>query len=370
MKISAITPYLFYPGKAKNLFLCRVDTDEGLYGWGEAYVARGRELPVREYVRSISPLLIDQSPFQIKPNGDALFQSFLSRRGSPDFFSAWSAIELALWDIVGKFAGLPVCDLLGGRSRTRIRVYANGWWQGAKTPDEAATGACKAIELGFTALKCSPLPRPWRAQLSRQEEDAAVAIVAAVRQAIGPDVELMVDALRHLTPYHVRSFFERIAPYDIAWLEEPCPVESPYLLEQAKPGISVPFVAGETLCTKEEFHHLLERRVVEIINPDVCACGGILRTLEIASMAEAYHVMISPHNYNSIGVGLAATCQVAAVASLCEITEVFVDFPEFCQEVFPRAPRMREGFVEISDEPGLGIDVDLQALQRHPPLGI
>jgi galactonate dehydratase len=113
--------------------LLRVDTDEGIHGWGEAYVLRGKERVVEEYIKSIAPHLIGRSPFNIKHTGEALFADYVIRRGSYDFHAAWSAIEIALWDIVGKYAGLPIYNLLGGASRERIRVYANGWWSGIKS---------------------------------------------------------------------------------------------------------------------------------------------------------------------------------------------------------------------------------------------
>lgn len=135
MKITKVTPYPFFAGP-KNLMLCRVDTDEGVYGWGEAYVVQGKEKAVQIYIEAMAPYMIGRSPFEIKHSATAMFDDFAIRRSSCDFFAAWSAIELAMWDIAGKVCGQPVYNLLGGPCREKIRLYANGWWGGAKNIDE------------------------------------------------------------------------------------------------------------------------------------------------------------------------------------------------------------------------------------------
>lgn len=140
MKITKVTPYPFFAGP-KNLMLCRVDTDEGVYGWGEAYVVQGKEKAVQLYIEAMEAYMIGRSPFEIKHSGTAMFDDFSIRRSSCDFYAAWSAIEIAMWDIAGKVCGQPVYNLLGGPCREKIRLYANGWWGGARSIDETVERA-------------------------------------------------------------------------------------------------------------------------------------------------------------------------------------------------------------------------------------
>ncbi len=137
MQIALVESFLFNPGQTRNLLFCRIETDDGLHGWGEAYVTAEKEKAVDEYLRAMAPHLIGRSPFSIRHTGQVLFDDFVIRRSSLGFLSAWSAIEIALWDIVGKCAGLPLYNLLGGATRERVRVYANGWADQPGTFDEA-----------------------------------------------------------------------------------------------------------------------------------------------------------------------------------------------------------------------------------------
>jgi galactonate dehydratase len=371
VKITNVTPYLFHPGVGKNLLFCRVDTDEGIYGWGEGYVSQGKELSVAAYITSMEPYLIDRSPFNIKHTGKAMFNDFVIRRSSCDFFSAWSSIEIALWDIVGKITGQPVYNLLGGRSRERIRVYANGWYDvnfgGDDTPDGMAERALKVKNMGFTAMKWDPFGRiPWRNIITKQQEDSAVMCVRRIREAVGPDVDLMIEVHRRLSPYYAARFADRIAEFDPFWFEEPCLADNVDLLVEAKRNIRMPIVTGETKYTKEDFKDVFEKRAAEIINPDICLCGGILGILEIAAMAEPYAVMFTPHNYNSTIVATAATAHASAVASNFLIAEYFLNLKPACDEITINPLKVSDGFMELPTTPGLGIDIDMEKLKAHP----
>ena len=189
---------------------------------------------------------------------------------------------------MGQACGQPVYRLLGGRCHERLAAYANGWYGGARQPREYAERAKEAVARGYTALKFDPFPGPWRAYISRQDEDAAVAKVKAVREAVGPDVEILVEVHRRLAPMHAIRIARMMEPYAPFWYEEPVSVRDLNGLVQAKQGINLPVVTGEELYTKAEFQEIFERRAVDIINPDVCNCGGILELREIAAMAEPY----------------------------------------------------------------------------------
>lgn len=371
MKITSVRPFLFFPGVGKNLLFTRVETNEGIYGWGEGYVVQGKEKAIAAYVESIAPYLIDRSPFEIKHLGRALFNDFTSRRSSSDFFSAWSSIEIALWDIVGKKLNQPIYNLLGGPSRSHVRAYANGWYDvnfgGDDTPDGMAERAMRVKAMGYTAMKWDPFGRiPWRNDISKKTEDWAVECVKKIREAVGEHTDLLIEVHRRLSPYHAVHFARRIEEYHPFWFEEPCLADNVDLLTQVRPKIDMPVVTGETKYTKEDFKTIFEKQAADIINPDICICNGILGTLEIAAMAEPYSVMLSPHNYNSTIVGLAASLHVGAVATNFIITEHFLNVKPACDEIVINPPILKDGFFEIPTASGLGVDIDMDKLLAYP----
>ena len=174
MKIAHIETFLFDPGTAKNLLFCRVETESGLYGWGEAYVTPGKEPVIEHLLRKMAQYVIGRSAFSIRHTAQIMFDDFAMRRASLDLLSAWSAIELALWDIVAKHANLPLHNLLGGASRERVKVYANGWSSGREPIEKNLERALKVKEMGFTALKWHPFPGPWRSFIHKEDEDHVI----------------------------------------------------------------------------------------------------------------------------------------------------------------------------------------------------
>jgi len=368
MKITAIKPYIYYPGSGKNLIFCRVDTDEGIHGWGESYVVSEKEQAVVDYIEAIAGYIVGRSPFNIKHSGTALFDDFAQRRGSMEFFAAWSGIEIALWDIIGKKAGLPVYNLLGGACRKKIRVYANGW--GGRSIEERAKRAKEIIDSGFTALKFDPFRGKWRSYISKKEEDYAVENIRAVREAVGPHVDILVEVHRRLSPFHAIHFAERIMKYDPFWFEEPCPADNMNLIAEVKRNIHIPVVTGEALYSKYDFIDVLEKRAVDIVNPDICICNGILGITQIAAMCEPYNIQVSPHNYNGMLIGMAATLQASAVMNNFLIAEFFVNMKPGCDEIATKAIKVENGFAELPTEPGLGIDINMEEFEKKIRQGI
>jgi galactonate dehydratase len=283
-----------------------------------------------------------------------------------DVYCAISALEQAMWDIVGKATGQPVYNLLGGPCRSRIRVYANGWGGGAQTPDQIAERAAAVVARGFTALKFDPFPNPWRAYIDYGVEHAAVERVRAVREAVGPEVEILVEVHRRLAPMHAVRVARQIEPYRPFWYEEPVSARDLDGLAEARGQISIPVVTGEELYCKREFRYALEQRAADILNPDVCCCGGILELREIAAMAEPYHVAVSPHNYNSTTVGLAATLHAAAGMPNFLITEYFLNFEAVGTEIAVQPFQVKDSYIELPTKPGLGIELDERALGQRP----
>ena len=237
--------------------------------------------------------------------------------------------------------------LLGGPCRERVRVYANGWYGSAKSPADYAARARETVARGFTALKFDPFPGPWRTHISREAEERAVATMAAVREAVGPEVDLLIEVHRRLAPMHavrVARAMERYRPF---WYEEPVSSTNLEALAECRRQITIPIVTGEELYTRAEFRRCFELRA-------------------IAQMAEPSLVTVSPHNYNSTTVGLAATVHVSAAIPNFLITEYFVNFEERGREIAIPAFEVKRGYIEVPSRAGLGIEVDETALARFP----
>ncbi len=366
MKITAVKPYTVHPGWRKNLIFVKVETDAGIHGWGEAYSQYDRDTAVMAQLDALGKYALGRDPFNIKHFTQIAFDDYAARRGSLELFCAISGIEQALWDIVGKACGQPVYNLLGGRCRDRIRIYANGWSYQLKEPADYARAAEQVIRQGFNALKLDPLPAPWRSWIPKEHEARAVAVVKAVRDAVGPDVDILIDQHRRLAPVHAIRLDKKLGELGLYWLEEPNVAENPEALAEVRRATGLPIVIGEATYTKTGFRPLLEARAADILNPDVACCGGILELKEIAAMAEPFLVAMSPHNYNSTLVALASTVHASAVMPNFIITEYFLPFVEFGDRISPNQLKPKNGYVELPTAPGLGIDVDEEALKKFP----
>lgn len=365
MKITAVKPVLVNPGVGKNWLFVKVETDAGIHGWGEAYTQADRDHTIAIHVEQLGRYLVARNPFDIKHFTFMAYNDFAGKRGAMDLYSAISGIEQALWDVVGKATGQPVYNLLGGKYREKVRIYANGWGGGG-TPEEAALQAQVVVERGFTALKFDPFPNPWRAYIDRQQEDVAVAKVAAVREAVGPDVEILIEVHRRLAPMHAVRVAHRLEEFRPFWYEEPVSFRDLDSLAEARQQIDIPIVTGEEVYTKAEFRDVFSHRAADIINPDVGNCGGILELREIAAMAEVHHVAVAPHNYNSTTLGLAATLHAAAGMPNFLITEYFVNFAEVGAAIADTEFQVEDGYITLPTTPGLGIDLDETALAAYP----
>jgi len=366
MRVSRVTPFLVDLGGGKNLCFVKVETDGGPHGWGECYTQADRDTSIVALVEAIGRYLVGRDASHITHFVHWAYHDFAAKRGAMDFWSAVSGLEQALWDIAGKRHGVPVHELLGGPCRDRVRVYANGWYGGAKTPGEYAARARDTVARGFDALKFDPFPGPWRTHITRAAEEQALANVAAVREAVGPEVDLLIEVHRRLAPMHavrIAREMERFRPF---WYEEPVSSTNLEALAECRRQIAIPIVTGEELYTRAEFRRAFELRAADIVNPDVCNCGGILELRAIAQMAEPSLVAVSPHNYNSTTVGLAATLHVSAAIPNFLITEYFVNFEARGREIARPPFEVKNGYVAVPARPGLGIELDEAALARFP----
>jgi galactonate dehydratase len=366
MQVTQVTPFLVDSGGSKSWLFVKLETDTGIVGWGEAYTQADRDRAMLAHLEEMGRYLVGRSPFAIKHFTSVMYLDYAMRRPAMDFWCAQSALEQALWDIVGKACGQPVYNLLGGPCRDRIRVYANGWSERSTTPDELARAAADVVASGFDALKFDPFSNPWRTHIGRAEEDRAVERVRAVREAVGPRVEILVEAHRRLAPNEAIRIAHRLEPFAPFWYEEPIDAEDVEGLAEVRRRISLPVVTGEALYSKNQYAEVFARRAADILNPDVCNCGGILALKEIAAMAEPWHVAVSPHNYNSTTVGLASTLQVSACMPNFLITEYFVSFAARGRELARVPFEVSNGYIALPTAPGLGIELDEAALRRYP----
>ena len=366
MKVTNIQTFLVNPGNSKNWLFIKVGTDEGINGWGESYTIWDREATIECYVQQMKRYLIGRNPFNIKHFIQVMFDGYAARRGSMEYFCAISGIEQALWDIVGKALNTPVYNLLGGACREKIRVYANYWYERAHTPEEFAEKAAEVVESGFTALKFDPFPGPWRSYISKYSEKAAVDVVKAVRETVGPDIDLMIEVHRRLSPMNAIRVAKMLEEFEPFWYEEPVPADNMKALAEVRENINIPVVTGETLYTKSAYCEVFEKRAADIINPDVCNCGGILELKEIAAMAQPYHIAVSPHNFNSTTIGLAATVNVSACIPNFIITEYFLNFKPRGDQISVTPFKVENGYIKITDKPGLGLELDEEAIAKYP----
>jgi galactonate dehydratase len=365
MKIARIESFILGTGSSKDLLFCRVETEDGAHGWGEAYVTAGKETVIAECVKAMAPYVIGRGVFNTRHTGQVMFEDFAIRRGSMELLSAWAAIEIASWDIIGKLCGQPVYNLLGGPSRERVRIYANGW-AGRSTIEEGVERGRNVKAMGFTAAKFDPFPGPWRSYVDRKDEDFAIDYVRAMRQALGPDFEILVEAHRRFAPQHAIRIGRRLEEFGIDWYEEPCLADNIALLAEVRRAVAIPIVTGEALYTKEQFAGCLQARAADILNPDICAIGGISALLDIAVMAQPHAVVMSPHNYNSPLVGMAATVHVSAVIPNFRITEYFVNLEGVCRDIATAGLTVKDGWIDLPTAPGLGIDIDVAKLRARP----
>lgn len=368
MKIDRVDVYLVRAGNLHPVIV-EIVLDDGLAGVGEAAIAYGvGGTAAAGMVKDLAErFIVGRDPSRIGKLWCEMYdQSFWAKGGGPIVFAAMSGIEQALWDIKGKRLGVPVYELLGGRVRDRIRVYANGWYGAARTPAELARAAERPLRDGYEALKFYPLgemaDKGMRHVSNRMVErdsfELAVARVKAMRDAVGPKVELMVDISGGLTTDETIRFCRRVEPFDLTWIEEPADPFDAGALRKISDQVHIPIAAGERVYTRQGFRRLLEPQSVDILQPDVGSAGGILEVRMIAAMAEAYNLRVTPHNCGSM-VSTAASLQLSALIPNFMTLEIYPYFPErpgYVQVLeSPPEEKIRGGFIDVPGEPGLGV---------------
>lgn len=345
-------------------------TDEGIVGVGEAGIAYGLGgTAAAGMLKDLIPaFILGKDPFRIEALWTEMYDhSFWAKGGGPIVFAGISAIEQALWDIKGKALGVPVYELLGGKIREEVRAYANGWSYASSSPEQYAEAAERVVADGYTALKLYPLAVPngrggirhvSRRAVDRSFADLAIRKVKAVRQAVGPEADIMVDLSGGLTTDEVVRFCRRLEELDILFVEEPVDPFDLGALRKVSEQINIPIALGERVYTRYGFRPILEAHAADILQPDIGNTGGIMEVKKIAAMAEAYNARIQPHVCAS-PVSTAAALQVVAAVSNVIIQEIYPYRPREHFAIVDAAPELqcKSGYLPISDRPGLGIEL-------------
>lgn len=362
MKITHLDTFLANAGLRNYLFI-RLRTDTGLTGVGEAsleWQEKTVETLVHEWVKD---RVLGRDPFDIEAVVGGMIRD--QYQGGSTVMTAISGIELALWDIIGKTCRQPVYRLLGGRCQPSIAAYANGWYGGAQTPRDYAERASAAIARGYRALKFDPFGTAWK-DMAAEAEAAAIELVAAVREAVGPNVGLMIEFHGRLSAGCAIKMIRALERFEPTWCEEPVAPECLDLLAEVKRQVRSPIAAGERLYTLADFYRLVSLRAADVVQMDIAHCGGVLAAKKIAAMAAVQDLRVAPHC--SIGpVALAACLHFDASTPNFIIQEAFGDFDVPWRNSLVRGWNpIKNGEFVLSDEPGLGLDIDEAEIARHP----
>jgi galactonate dehydratase len=361
LRITDITTFLV--GLGRNHVFVKVETDQGIHGVGEAYSC-GPDQATVAAISDFKEWLVGQDPRNIEYLW-AMMYNFSRFPGGSVLNAAISGIEQALWDISGKAAGLPVYRLLGGKCREKVRVYQSA---GGGEPSQLAESAQAIVEkYGYTAVKMAPHPHGMHAAPYNAVTRAAGQRIRAVREALGPDVDIAVDIhAQFFEPSRAVRVARAIEPYQPFWLEEPIRPENVAAMAKLASQVSVPLASGECNYTKFEFQPILQAQALDIIQPDICLCGGVLEMKKIAAMAEAHYVVVAPHNPLGPVANVVNTHFAASTPNFLILEYTPDDAP-------PRKDLVREplvvrgGYLPIPDQPGWGIELNEEAFRHFPP---
>lgn len=367
MKITRVKPVIVN-ANMRNWIFVKVETDEGVVGWGEATL-EWKTAGVSGSIEDVSRFIIGEDPGRIEHLYQIMYRQYFWRPGI-EGMSAMSGIEQALWDIKGKVLGVPVYELLGGKVRDQVRLYNHLGGGYMKTmyesvdPSAFAESALAIKEQGYTALKFMAVPRTEPAEGTRSVRLAAE-IVRAIREVVGPDIDLMVDLHARTWPAMAIQYCQALEPYGLLFFEEPCPTEDIEATAQVTRMSRIPIATGERLVGRYQFRDLLEKRACHIIQPDLSHCGGLWEARKIAAMAEAYSIAVAPHNPNG-PIATAAAVQFALATPNWIIQESITSDVPWRDEVVRNPIVARDGYATIPTGPGLGIEVDEGEAAKHP----
>ena len=345
-----------------NWVFVKVYTDEGIDGVGEATLEY-KEKALFGAVEHIKEYLVGKNPLEIEKHWHAIYRDAYWRGGAV-LMSALSAVEMALWDILGKSLGVPVYQLLGGKVHEKVRIYVNGWFSGAKEPEEFAEKAKIAKERGVTAMKWDPFGKSYL-NISSADLDKAIRCVGAVREAVGNSVDLLIEGHGRFNIPTAVKIAKELEQFKPMFFEEPVPPDNLDALREVKDKSPVAISAGERLYTRWDYRPMFDKMAADYIQPDISHAGGIMELKKIAAIAEANYIPFAPHNPSG-PVANAATLQLAACCPNFSILEIMYSDVEWRRDVTNENLIYENGRIKIGDAPGLGIELNEEACLAHP----
>ena len=355
LKITGIKTFVVNAGSV-NWVYCKVYTNQGLVGLGEGSVT-SKEATVSQAIMEHERFLVGKDPTDIELLWQGMFR-YPRWRGGPILNSAISAVEIALWDILGQALGVPIYKLLGGAARKRVRLYKDV----SATPE----AFLQAKEEGYTAAKSTFITINNDLVIPNFAVREGVRKLAAVRKAVGDDFDICIDAHGQLTTVMAVDFCTRIEELHPMFVEEPTQLEDLGELALLRQKTKVPLATGERSFTKYGFMEFCSRHLVNYIQPDVCHAGGIMELKKIGTIAETFRVEMAPHNPQS-EVSTMASLHVDATTPACTIQEYAPKTDQWVRDLFSGgAVRVSKGFAELPDHPGLGVDLDEKVAAQHP----
>jgi len=346
----------------------KLNTDDpSVYGLGDASPMENEpqvKLLTEEFVERY---LTGRDPLDSEVHWTAMYHD-PHARGGRLAMTALAGLDIALWDLKGKILGQPVWRLLGGAHREKIRVYANGWYTNPGSPEQNGEEARTVVDMGYTALKFDPFGQVNYYRISLEEAQLAQDRVAAVREAVGPNVDILIEAHAKFDVMNAIQLGKRLEEYRPLWYEEPVSEENVSELLEVRNKVDIPIATGERLYTKYAFAQIVEAHAADVLQPDIANAGGLTELKKIAAIAEAKHITVAPHNVCS-PVGAQAEIHLCASIVNHEIQEYHAEFyDDHYFTVFQGFPRQQEGYVALSGGPGLGLELDEDEIAAHPRL--
>jgi galactonate dehydratase len=342
----------------KNWVFVKVSTDEGLTGVGEATM--GLSSAGESQLKELGRFVIGEDPLHPERIWQKMYKGLFLNSNV-----AANAIEIACWDILGKSLNAPLWKLLGGIQNPRIRVYANGWYKGPRDPVFFAEEAVKLKEMGYTALKFDPFGTAYRF-FDAAEERLSMSIVRAVRQAVGDDVDLCIEGHDRFSVATAIRVGKQLAEFHPMWFETPCMSTDIAATIEVARAITVPVATGERFNRLQQFLDLLVPRTVSIVQPETLSIGGIGGARKACAIAEAAEAFVALHQAQS-PFNTAINTHIHATLPNFLIQECFDDFLEpWAHEIMHGVPRVKNGYLQPSNAPGIGVELDEAEMARYP----
>ena len=361
MRVTDIQPFVVDCFRTNFVFV-KIYTDEGITGIGEGTLEY-KEKAFLGALEHIKEYLVGKNPLDVEQHFHNIYRDAYWR-GGPVLMSALSAVEMALWDILGKHLNVPVYQLLGGKINDKVRIYVNGWFAGAKEPEEFAAKAKETVKRGVTAMKWDPFGKSYL-DISNAALDKALRCVAAVREAVGNSVDLLIEGHGRFnipTGIKIAKELEQFKPM---FFEEPTPPDSLEALKAVRDKSPVAISAGERLYTRWDYRRFFDIMPADYIQPDISHAGGIMELKKIAAEAECRYIPFAPHNPSG-PVANAATLQLAANTPNFCILEIMYSDVEWRKDITNESLEYKDGYIKIPDKPGLGIEINEEECLKHP----